>query len=74
MDNLMNNEVYLFFIKVVECTTIQKRIFIYNYEYDEYELTPIGVNGTIREISPNESFPLNYIDINVYEYEKINNS
>ena len=74
IDNLTNNEIYLFFIKVANCTAIQTSLSIYNYEREEDELTPIDNDGTIRDPYTNETFPLDYIDINFYEYNEKNNS
>ena len=70
IDDLTNDETYLFFIEAVESTKVQIGLFIYNYEYNDYELAPIGIDGAIRETYSNESFPLDYIDINAHEYKK----
>ena len=75
-DNLIYNEIYLFSMEVVEDTKINISLFINNtnYEYNEYELSPIGMDGSLLESNPKDSIPFDYIDINVYEYEKKNNS
>ena len=76
--NLTSNEIYLFFIEAAEDTKINISLFINNtainntnYELDKYEQSP---DGSLLEPYAKDNIPLDYIDINVYEYEKKNNS
>ena len=75
IDNLISNEIYLFFIEATETSKVNLKIIINNTsnEFDEYELPIILNNGTIIKPSTKDIIPY-YIDINIYEYEKKNNS
>ena len=75
IDNLNSKEIYFFFIEVKEWTKINISLMINNTdnEYDD-ELPIIFKNGAIsHSYQKNDNIP-NYIDINVYEYEKKNNT
>ena len=76
IDNVVKNEIYLFFVEATESAKINISLIINNTvtEYDEYELPIILNNGTIIQPYPKSDSIPNYIDINVYEYEKNNNS
>ena len=79
IDNLITNKTYIFFIEATEAAKINISIIINNTgiendEYDEYELPIILNNGTIIHPYPKKDTIPNYIDINLYEYEKKNNS
>ena len=79
IDNLITNKTYIFFTEATETAKINISIIINNTgnendEYDEYELPIIFNNGTIIQPYPKKETIPNYIDINLYEYEKKNNS
>ena len=61
-DNLIYNEIYLFSMEIVEDTKINISLFINNtnYEYNEYELSPIGMDGSLLESNPKDSIPFDY--------------
>ena len=75
IDNIISNEIYLFFIEVTETAKINISLIINdtNNKYDEYELPIIFNNGSIAIPSSKNIIPY-AIGINVYEYEKRNNS
>ena len=80
-ENLSSNEIYLFFIEVVELSKVNISLLMNysvinntNYEYEDYELPAIDLDGNLLEFNPSDSIPLDYIDINIYEYKKKNNS
>ena len=81
IDKLYSNVINLFFIEVTELTKINISLLINadinntNYEYEDDELPPIGTDGGPLELYLKDSYSSDYIDINIYEYEKkINNN
>ena len=76
-ENLSSNEIYLFFIEVVELSKVNISLLMNytdinnnNYEYEENELPSIDLDGNLLELNPSDSISLEYIDINIYEYKK----